>query len=148
MFIIDFFRYAFTYYCRTSRGKFWLTAISMYLIIMGLMIAAALTKFAEQYILMAVFVTLLALIYYIPMIAITIRRLHDTGKSAIMLLYPLICALIMLMAALIKDYYAKGLMEIIGLSVGFVGMILNMRVFFRLFHRTEEDSEWAFTPQV
>ncbi len=107
------------------------------------------TKYAEQYTnVVAVIIFFLSYIYAIPMIAITIRRLHDTGKSARMLIGPSICMLIVLMGAFLRDTSIGPFLEIIGFLAAFVGMILNWRVFFRLFHRTEEDSEWAFTPQI
>lgn len=86
---------------RASRSEFWYFTLFNYIILVALLLTAKITGYAIIYDLCYIYM----MVTMLPYIGVTIRRLHDTGRSGIWLIFgfiPIIGFFIVL-ALCIKD---------------------------------------------
>ena len=76
---------------RSRRSEYWYAYLANYILIIAFVILSALFSFSEALAtVMAVLCMLYTFVIIIPALALTVRRLHDTGRSAWWLLIALV----------------------------------------------------------
>lgn len=93
--MFDWFIYALERYQdfegRSRRTEFWMFTASQFVIMLTLMVFAGILQlFLGTIVFLPIFLFIASVVLFVPGLAVTVRRLHDTGKSGWWMLISLI----------------------------------------------------------
>jgi len=122
---------------RSRRKEYWYCSLVSFLIALALGLIGILTDSAKVFEMLS---NIYSLLMFIPNITLSIRRLHDIGKSGWFMLFP--CVVILGLMALVSLFNLNG---IIAAMVG-LAMIVVAIYFFLLFVRNGDDGPNQYGP--
>lgn len=117
-----FFARYFDYSGRSSRSEYWYA-------VLFLALASAACSIVDAAIGKPVFSALFNLLIFLPNISLTVRRLHDTGRSGWWLLAPFFPAFVSAFILVVAGEQAGALVAGVGVFVG-LGTIVTLLVWF------------------
>lgn len=106
---------------RSTRAEYWWSVLGLSLEILLLGFVCGMFMNEER---METVFNILNIIIFIPMLTLTIRRIHDTGRSAKFLLWPFIVFIVSLVLLIIPPIGVIGM-----ILAGFVGFGVSIAVF-------------------